>query len=405
MTRRTCRGPLSLLAAFALLGTGGMAACQSVTLAPVPAPVTAAALAATKRSGDLIDRVALTDLDPLVRASGASVYRIRYRSSSAWGGRPVAVSAVAALPPGDPPPGGWPVVAFAHGTSGILPECAPSLAPTMLGSAAPVAGFVAKGFAVVATDYEGIGEAGTHAYLDAQAAGANVVDSVRALRALRPGAVSNRWLTVGGSQGGGAVWGANEAAAARAPELRLLGVVAMVPAADMTAYVDLAAAGRLGPDQTAAYVWMLMAQGRGRPSLDLDLYRRGSTAANWRSLSYCYGPHAQERMDALAKIVPDELKPASPKAAARLKALFAAMSLPKRRGAAPMLVLYAGRDSFIDPPWIRTAIARACAMGTPVEAIFQPDKGHGEVDIAPALEWMGHRLAGDPVRAPCRQAH
>ena len=40
----------------------------------------------------------------------------------------------------------------------------------------------------------------------------------------------------------------------------------------------------------------------GRPALDLNLYRRGSAATNWTALSYCYGPHAQERVDALAKI-------------------------------------------------------------------------------------------------------
>ena len=390
----------SLLAMLSL-GIAGVAACQPAPVA-APAPVTAAALAATKRSGDLIDRTPMADIDPGLRATGARVLRIRYRSSSAWGGAPVAVSAVAALPAGDPPPGGWPVVAFAHGTSGILPECGPSLSPDLRGSAGPVAGFVAKGFAVVSTDYEGVGEAGIHAYLDDRAAGLNVVDSVRALRALQPGAVSNRWLAIGGSQGGGAVWGANEAAAARAPELRLLGTVALVPAADMTAYVDLASAGTLGPDQTAAYVWMLMAQGRGRPALDLNLYRRGSAATNWTALSYCYGPHAQERVDALAKITPGDLKPATPEAAARLKALFAGMGVPKQRGAGPMLVIYAGRDSFIDPAWTKAAIARACALGTPVEAIFQPDKGHGDVDIAPALEWMGHRLAGDPVKAACQ---
>lgn len=381
-----------------LMALTAISACDA---APVAQPVVAGSLAATKKSGDLIDAVAMTDIDPAIRATGARVYRIRYRSSSAWGGAPVVVSGTVALPAGDPPPGGWPVMALAHGTSGILPECGPSLSPDLRGSATPVAGFVKTGFAVVATDYEGLGEPGVHAYLDGSAAGANVVDSVRALRAVQPGAISDRWLAMGGSQGGGAVWAANEEAAARAPELHLLGVVALVPAADMTAYADLAAAGTLGPDQTAAYVWMLMAQGRGRPALDMDQFRHGSAKANWQRLSYCYGPHAQERVDALGKITPDELKPASAQAAAQLKALLAGMALPKRRGAAPMLVIYAGRDTFIDPAWTRAAMARSCKMGTPIEAIFQPEKGHGDVDITAALEWMGHRLAGEALKAPC----
>ena len=46
-------------------------------------------------------------------------------------------------------------------------------------------------------------------------------------------------------------------------------------------------------------------------------------------------------------------------------------------------------------------MARSCKMGTPIEAIFQPEKGHGDVDITAALEWMGHRLAGEALKAPC----
>lgn len=372
-----------------------MSATASCKPAAPPAPPKLSASA--DAPGALLSAEPVTDIDAVVRDTGARVFRIRYGSTSAWNDKPVTVSGTALLPPGDPPAGGWPVMALAHGTSGILPECGPSLSPDLFGSATPAAGFVRQGFAVVVPDYEGLGAPGVHAYLDAKAAGRNVVDAVRALRAVRPGAVSDRWLMIGGSQGGGAVWAANEQAAVRAPELHLLGAVALVPAADMSAYVDLASAGTLGPDQTAAYVWMLMAQGRGRPGLDLDRYRRGSAARNWQKLSYCYGPHAEERGVALAQIVPDELKPATPADAARMKQIFRTMALPQRKADAPMLVIYAGKDSFIDPAWTRGAMAAACRMGSRIEAIFQPEKGHGTVDIAPALEWLGHRLAGDPL--------
>jgi hypothetical protein len=41
-------------------------------------------------------------------------------------GRPVAVSGTLTVPAGRPPRGGWPIVSYAHGTSGIADACAPS---------------------------------------------------------------------------------------------------------------------------------------------------------------------------------------------------------------------------------------------------------------------------------------
>ncbi|PIB91592.1 lipase family protein [Caulobacter sp. FWC2] len=382
---------LPALGVAALLATAGPSWSQSPTRPG----------ASAEKVGGLIDRMPLTEVAPSIRATGATPFRIRYTSVSAWNGAPITVSASAFLPAGPPPQGGWTVVAIGHGTTGILPECAPSLSPDLSGIAPLVAQFLAQGFAVTMADYEGLGEPGVHAYLNAEAAGRNIIDSVRALRQLRPGAVSNRWLAVGGSQGGGAVWGANEVAAAYAPDLNLLGVFAFAPAARFTDYVDIAAVGKLNPDQTAAYVWMLMSLSRGRPDFDLGPYRRGSVARNWTKLSYCTGPHAGERLEALKQITPDELKPASLAARRQMKAIMAGLALPKRRAAAPMLVLYGGRDSFLDPAWTAQAVRQACHLGSKVQGILQPEKEHGNLDLTPSVEWLAHRLAGEPVSNSC----
>jgi hypothetical protein len=57
---------------------------------------------------------------------GARAVRILYHSLSADGGD-VATSGVVLVPAGTPPPGGWPVIAWAHGTTGVARMCAPSL--------------------------------------------------------------------------------------------------------------------------------------------------------------------------------------------------------------------------------------------------------------------------------------
>ena len=49
-----------------------------------------------------------------------------YHSTAAAGGS-TAVSGTIAIPPGTPPAGGWPVITWTHGTTGLAPVCAPSL--------------------------------------------------------------------------------------------------------------------------------------------------------------------------------------------------------------------------------------------------------------------------------------
>ena len=103
------------------------------------------------------------------------------------------------------------MIALGHGTTGIDEPCAPSLSESLLGLSTPVAGFVLNGYAVALPDYQGLGSAGVHPYTDARTAGLNMIDSVRALRHTFKN-VSNRWAAVGGSQGGGAAWAADEQA-------------------------------------------------------------------------------------------------------------------------------------------------------------------------------------------------
>src|SRR5437588_7844027 len=51
---------------------------------------------------------------------------VLYRSIGVRG-RPIAVSGTVSVPRGRPPRGGWPVITYAHATTGIARICAPSL--------------------------------------------------------------------------------------------------------------------------------------------------------------------------------------------------------------------------------------------------------------------------------------
>src|ERR1700685_1638972 len=60
-------------------------------------------------------------------AAGATAHKVLYRSTKP-DGTAIAVSGIIIVPAGPAPPGGWPIVAWAHPTTGVVPRCAPSLA-------------------------------------------------------------------------------------------------------------------------------------------------------------------------------------------------------------------------------------------------------------------------------------
>ena len=176
---------------------------------------------------------------------GANNYLVLYTQVGIKG-KLVAVSGVVAVPKGKVPKGGWPVVTFAHGTTGIADVCAPSRATTAktgagssdLGYAPLLNGWIKAGYAVVRTDYEGLGTPGTHPYLIGRSEGDGVLDIVRAARQLDP-SISNRLIISGHSQGGQAALWAAALAPKYTPDLHLLGTVAFAPQSHTATEVSL----------------------------------------------------------------------------------------------------------------------------------------------------------------------
>ena len=125
--------------------------------------------------------------------------------------------------------------------------------------------------------------------------------------------MSNRWAAVGGSQGGGAAWAADEQAASYAPELELVGAVAYVPAADVAGIVDKAVANTMTADQALAFQGIVESLARLHPDVSRDDYRRGDAAKYWELLSACSGPKVLDRAAAAASVLPGDFKPVSPR--------------------------------------------------------------------------------------------
>ncbi|WP_053153954.1 alpha/beta fold hydrolase [Pseudomonas sp. Pf153] len=162
--------------------------------------------------------------------AASQAMRILYSSTDQrWQSGQVPVSGVLFLPNVAPPSEGWPLLAWAHGTVGIADRCAPSWTGLRERDAAYINRWLERGFAVVATDYQGLGGPGPHPYTFWQAEGRSILDAIRAARTIGPQVISDRVFLAGQSQGGGAALGAAILAETYAPELNILGAVLTAP--------------------------------------------------------------------------------------------------------------------------------------------------------------------------------
>jgi pimeloyl-ACP methyl ester carboxylesterase len=192
---------------------------------------------APKGHGKLIWQRNATKLTPI---AGARLNKtILYTSRSPAGDR-IVVSGSVSVPKGKAPKGGWPVISWAHGTTGAADACAPTrirpnsvMAPYVAYVHPQMEDWVRAGYAVVATDYQGLGTPGPHPYLVGEAEGRSVVDIVSAARQLVP-SLGKRFLIAGHSQGGQSSLFAASLADEWAPKLKLRGTVAYAPASHLS---------------------------------------------------------------------------------------------------------------------------------------------------------------------------
>lgn len=183
--------------------------------------------------------------------AGSRAWLVVY-GSTGLDGKPVAVSGIVMAPEVAPADGGYPVVAWAHWTTGVADICAPSRAG--VNDIPPdVNRLVQQGYVVTATDYEGLGTSGVHPYLVGISEGRSVLDSIRAVQDLPGAHAGTDAVVIGHSQGGHAALWSAELAPSYAPGLALLGVFAGSPPTDMvgleTWAFSEAAKGGLGPAQ------------------------------------------------------------------------------------------------------------------------------------------------------------
>ena len=222
---------------------------------------------------------------------GAGNRLILYRSTGA-DGKATAVSGAVAIPKGKAPKGGWPVITWAHGTTGIADQCAPSRdgANQLSSYAYPLLQrWLKAGYAVVRTDYTGLGTPGDHPYLIGRPEGESVLDAVRAARSLDK-RLGKRVAIAGHSQGGQAALFAASLAPKYTPDLKIRGTVAFAPVSHLSEQTALLP-GLKSPSGLSGLVAMIL---RGidiaRPSLNVAGMLNDPAAALYpTTLTQCLG--------------------------------------------------------------------------------------------------------------------
>lgn len=230
---------LGLAAPLALAPVASSAAPTSVTTADRPAFYEPPA-ELVGQSGDVIRSEPMTYyIDPLkLIQPDAEATRIMYQSTDTHG-EPMAVTGVLLVPNGEytGPGDTRPIIGYAAGTQGLADHCAPSrqAAEGQEYESIFISGLLAAGYAVVMTDYEGLGTPGVHTYMNRASQGHAVLDSVRAAQRLDGSGLSSDGpvAIAGYSQGGGASAAAAELAPSYAPELDVKGAIAGAVPADL----------------------------------------------------------------------------------------------------------------------------------------------------------------------------
>nr|WP_231654027.1 lipase family protein [Pseudomonas californiensis] len=387
-----CSGkPIAPPQAASLPGEGGVPAFYTWTGAVPSAP------------GKMLSSEPLTARQSLDEA-GQNI-RILYTSTDGLDStRSVVVSGALFIPKGKPPQGGWPLMAWAHGTVGSADVCAPSFAGRSERDTRYLNYWLGQGYAIVATDYQGLGTPGLHPYGLTSPLAYGVLDSIRAVSGAHFDLPS--WVVVfGQSQGGRAAFATAVYGKTYAPELNIVGVVATgTPYAVVREHADnaeLAKARDLVLPTLAYNLLRLSTATLLDPSFVPAQYLDAPAMAAFEtSQRECLG--AIEH-----KVLQDGLTynnsfRQSPKAA--LDNVNRVSAYPTLKTDIPMFIGTGGQDQVVYVPSQIALVNDACKAGDRIEWHFYPQLDHsGTVNgsLVDSTQFVSKAFAGESIPGNC----
>ncbi|MGO3151809.1 MAG: lipase family protein [Galactobacter sp.] len=302
---------------------------------------------------------------------------------------------------------GWPVITWMHGTTGVARQCAPSLLhePFESGGLYILQRVLEHGWALVATDYLGLGAEGEHPYLIGRPSAHASLDAVRAARQLDEAHLGEQTVAWGHSQGGGAALWTGALAQEYAPDVPLSGVAALAPATNLP---NLASGLDKVPGGDVLSSYAMAAYASYYSDVTWKNYVRPGAQVMVREMSRrCVSDPALVasmliRMVQIADPKVLERDPATGAFGRRLEQNIPPVHIPE-----PVFLAQGTADTLIKPSGQRAFVKNVCRAGTTLD--YRTYKGRGHVGIARAsskaipdlLDWTADRFEGAPAKSTC----
>ena len=350
-----------------------------------------------RQPGALLRREPLKDV---ILPAGMRGWRILYATTVNDSTPATAVATVFA--PTHPHAGPCPVIAWEHATTGLLQKCMPSLL------SAPTKGIpwcnriVRAGWVMVATDYSFAEKGGPHPYLIGEGEARAVLDSVRAARQMSELTLDKRMVAWGYSQGGHAALWTGIVGPRYAPDLEILGVAAIAPAANIQKILamNVEADKRFGP-------YLALSYSRFYPDITFEQALRPEAVDAARQIVNlcCFlPPEDAERVQALAATFDGPALATNSN-----KALQARLEQNTADGliTAPVVIAQGLSDNVVPPSATDAYVEERCSTDQRLEywtfagrdhfTIVQPDTPLEEL----LIKWTTARFADEPQPSGC----
>jgi hypothetical protein len=389
---------LIALAAAPLLALLLVFAAWYLTLPTTPDPFYNATYRVPFRPGTLLRQEPFTRGVP----EGAVAWRILH-ATTRDDGSPTLASAIVMVAR-NTPAGPRPVVAWVHGSTGIVRGCAPSLLGDPFAHVPALQPLLAQGWVWVATDYVGLGAAGIHPYLVGTGQARSALDAVRAARQMAGVALADRTVAWGHSQGGNAALWAGMLAPTYAPDVPLAGIAALAPVSDLPALLSAVQHTPIGRI-TSSYVLQAYSDTYG--DVKFDAYARGWPALVARDIaSRCIagGKAAFTTLEAVA--AGGSIFSTSPTVGALGRRL--AENTPLGPWAQPVLVAQGLSDELVLPELQSRFVAARCQAGRVIDHRRYAGRDHLSLVAADSplvidlMAWTQARFDGTAPAPACR---
>jgi pimeloyl-ACP methyl ester carboxylesterase len=339
-------------------------------------------------------------LKDVILPSGIRGWRILYATTVDDSTPATAVATVFA--PTDPPAGPRPVIAWEHATTGLLQKCMPSLLSMPTKGVPWCSRIVMAGWVAVATDYSFAEKGGPHPYLIGEGEARAALDSVRAARQMSELTLDKRMVVWGYSQGGHAALWTGIVGLRYEPDLEILGVVAIAPAANvknilaMNVEVDK----RFGP-------YLALSYSRFYPDITFEqALRPEALDAARQMVNLCdfVPPEDSERFQALAATFDGPALATSSNKALQVRL---EQNTPDGLIQAPVVIAQGLSDIVVPSSATDAYVEERCAAGQRLEywtfaardhlTIVQPGTPLEEL----LIKWTTARFANEPQASGC----